>query len=117
LAAETESGDIAGSSATAGGRTGHGSYTVLRHRDFRLLWQAEFASTFGTQMQRVAIAWQIYLLTGDALQLGLLGLVRFAAILIVGLVGGVLADQRDRRRLLLASGSVVTKLAFGGSSG
>jgi MFS family permease len=54
-------------------------------------------------MQRVAIAWQIYQLTGDALQLGLLGLVRFAAILVVGLVGGVLADQRDRRRLLFAS--------------
>jgi MFS family permease len=54
-------------------------------------------------MQRVAIAWQIYVLTGDALQLGLLGLVRFAAIVLVGLVGGVLADQRDRRRLLVAS--------------
>src|SRR5262249_15485337 len=79
------------------------SYAALRHRDFRLLWQAEFASNFGTQMQRVAIAWQIYELTGDALQLGILGLVRFAAILIVGLFGGVLADQRDRRRLLVAS--------------
>lgn len=54
-------------------------------------------------MQRVAIAWQIYQITGDALQLGLLGLVRFAAMLVVGLVGGVLADQRDRRRLLVAS--------------
>ncbi len=79
------------------------SYSVLRHRDFRLLWQAEFASNFGTQMQRVAISWQIYEITGDALQLGLLGLVRFAAIFVVGLVGGVLADQRDRRRLLIVS--------------
>lgn len=83
--------------------SGRGAYTVLRHRDFRMLWQAEFASNFGTQMQRVAIAWQIYQITGDALQLGLLGLVRFAAILVVGLIGGVLADQRDRRRLLVSS--------------
>jgi MFS family permease len=63
-------------------------------------------------MQRVAIAWQIYLLTGDALKLGILGLVRFAAILLVGLVGGVLADQRDRRRLLFAS-----QLCLAASSG
>lgn len=101
--ADSNPGDVAPSPTTVSGRAGRGSYTVLRHRDFRLLWQAEFASNLGTQMQRVAIAWQIYQLTGDALQLGLLGLFRFAAILIVGLVGGVLADQRDRRRLLLVS--------------
>jgi MFS family permease len=103
LAAQSNPTDVVSRPSSTGDRNGRGSYTVLRHRDFRLLWQAEFASNFGTQMQRVAVAWQIYQLTGDALQLGLLGLVRFTAILIVGLVGGVLADQRDRRRLLLAS--------------
>lgn len=91
-----------------------GAYSVLRHRDFRLLWQAEFASSFGTQMQRVAIAWQIYQITGDALQLGLLGLVRFAAMMVVGLIGGVLADQRDRRFLLISSqlGLALTSVAL-----
>lgn len=79
------------------------AYAVLRHRDFRLLWQAELASSFGTQMQRVAIAWQVYDLTGDALRLGVLGLVRFAAVVIVGMLGGVLADRRDRRKLLIGS--------------
>lgn len=88
------------------------SYAVLRHRDFRLLWQAEFASSFGTQMQRVAIAWQIFTLTGDPLQLGLLGLIRFGAIIVIGLIGGVLADRRDRRQLLVAS-----QLGLAGTSG
>jgi MFS family permease len=83
--------------------TGGRSYAVLRHRDFRLLWGAQFVSTIGTEMQRVAIAWQIYELTGDALKLGILGLVRFGPVLLFGLFGGVLADQRDRRQLLILS--------------
>jgi predicted MFS family arabinose efflux permease len=62
-------------------------------------------------MQRVAIAWQVYQLTGEALKLGLLGLVRFAPIVIFGLFGGVLADQRDRRKLL-----TITQLILCGSS-
>ncbi|HEY8447397.1 MAG TPA: MFS transporter [Thermomicrobiales bacterium] len=88
------------------------AYAVLRHRDFRLLWQAEFASSFGTQMQRVAIAWLVYDLTGDALRLGVLGLLQFTAVAIVGLFGGVLADRRDRRKLLIGS-----QVSLAGTSG
>lgn len=58
-------------------------------------------------MQRVAIVWQVYDLTGDALKLGLLGLARFVPIVIFGLIGGVLADQRDRRHLLFMSQSLL----------
>ena len=91
------------SATTTAGSASRHAYAVLRHRDFRLLWQAELASSFGTQMQRVAIAWQVSDLTGDALRLGVLGLVRFAAVVIVGMLGGVLADRRDRRKLLFGS--------------
>ncbi len=84
-----------------GARRSVPAFRVLRHRDFRLLWGAEFVSTVGTQMQRVAIAWQVFQLTGDPLQLGFLGLVRFAPILVFGLAGGVVADRTDRRRTLL----------------
>lgn len=83
------------------------AYHSLRHRDFRLLWFADAVSMLGTQMQRVAIGWQVYELTGDPLQLGLLGLVRFLPVLLFGIVGGVIADQRDRRVILLASISVL----------
>lgn len=78
-------------------------YRTLRHRDYRLLWSAEFVSTLGSQIQRVGIAWQVFELTGDPLQLGLLGLFRFVPVAAFGLFGGVLADRRDRRRLLLIS--------------
>ena len=60
------------------------AYQTLRHRDFRLLWSAELASTLGSQMQRVAIAYQVFRITGDPLQLGLLELFRFAPIALFG---------------------------------
>ena len=82
-------------------------FRSLRHSDFRQLWTAEFISTSGSQIQRVAVAWQVYQLTGDAFQLGLLGLFRFLPVFLFGIVGGVMADRQDRRRLLLISQSIL----------
>lgn len=79
------------------------AYLALRHRDYRLLWSANSISALGTQMQRVAVGWQIFVLTHDPLQLGLLGLVRFFPVLVIGLAGGVIADRYDRRRTLVAT--------------
>jgi MFS family permease len=76
-------------------------FRVLEHRDFRLIWGAELASSAGTQVQRVAVAWQVFEMTGDPLQLGLLGLVRFVPLFLFGLIGGVAADRYDRRTTLI----------------
>jgi MFS family permease len=76
---------------------------VLRYRDFRLIWSAEILSQIGTQIQRVAVAWQVFELTGDPFHLGLLGLVRFVPLFLFGLVGGVVADRYDRRLTLILS--------------
>jgi MFS family permease len=92
-----------GLSAATRSATSERPYQTLRHRDFRLLWSAELVSTTGTQIQRVAIAWQVFDLTGDPLQLGLLGLARFFPVAAFGLFGGVMADRRDRRLLMLLS--------------
>lgn len=88
------------------------SYRVLRYRDFRLLWAAEALSQAGSQIQRVAIAWQVYELTHDAFKLGLLGLFRFIPILIFGLIGGVIADRGDRRHTLIWTQTVLLGLAL-----
>ena len=72
---------------------------TLRHRNFRMLWIADSIAILGTQIQNVAITWQIFELTGDPLQLGLLGLFRFVPVLFFGLYGGLIADQRDRRAI------------------
>jgi MFS family permease len=78
-------------------------FRVLRYRDFRLIWSAEALSQSGTQIQRVAVAWQVFELTGDPVHLGLLGLVRFLPLFLFGLVGGVVADRYDRRQTLILS--------------
>jgi MFS family permease len=78
-------------------------FRVLRYRDFRLIWSAEALSQTGTQIQRVAVAWQVFELTGDPFHLGLLGLVRFVPLFLFGLVGGVVADRYDRRQTLILS--------------
>ncbi|MDX6531156.1 MAG: hypothetical protein QOH41_3446 [Blastocatellia bacterium] len=58
-------------------------------------------------MQLAAINWHIYLLTGSALSLGLVGACRAVPIIFCSLIGGVVADVVDRRRLMMATQSVM----------
>ena len=83
------------------------SFPALRHRDFRLLWIGQLISATGTQMQFVAINWHVYLLTKSPLALGGVGLVRVLPIVFCSLVGGVAADAINRKRLMLATQSVM----------
>ena len=78
-------------------------FVALQHREYRLLLGGEFISTLGQRMQTVAISYQVYQLHHSAVELGLLGLVRLVPVLLFSLAGGVIADQVDRRRLLLAT--------------
>src|SRR5256714_2786769 len=78
-------------------------FSALRSRDFRLLLAGQAVSLTGTQMQQVAMVWQLYLLTNSPLSLGLLGAFRVTPILLLALGGGVAADALDRRKMLLAS--------------
>lgn len=58
-------------------------------------------------MQLLAINWHVYLLTKSAFALGLVGLVRVVPIILCSLVGGVVADAVDRRRLIVATQSAM----------
>lgn len=58
-------------------------------------------------MQLVAINWHVYLLTKSSLALGAVGLVRVVPIILCSLLGGVVADAFDRRRLLVITQSVM----------
>src|ERR1700704_3825427 len=83
------------------------AFSSLRHRDFRLLWMGQIVSVTGSQMQLAAINWHIYLLTRSALALGLVGACRAIPIILCSLVGGVVADVVDRRRLMMFTQSVM----------
>src|SRR5437870_7781637 len=73
----------------------------MRNRNYALVFWGQLISAAGTQMQVVAVAWQVYLLTHSAVALGLIGLVQAIPRLIFSLVGGVFADVFDRRKLLI----------------
>jgi MFS family permease len=83
------------------------AFAALRHRDFRLLWLGQIVSVTGSQMQLVAINWHVWLLTKSPMALGLVGLFRGAPIIMCSLVGGVVADAMDRKRLMMTTQSVM----------
>ncbi len=88
--------------------------SALAHRDFRLLWSGALGSTIGTWMQKVAQAWLITTLAGanSAFFLGLDSLMGELPILLLTLLGGVIADRKDRRQLLLMSQYTQMTAAF-----
>src|SRR5574340_1390105 len=77
-----------------------GFRALLDHRSFVRFWIARLTGGFANQMQAVAVGWQMYALTGSALDLGLVGLAQFAPSLALLLVVGHVADRYDRRRVL-----------------
>jgi MFS family permease len=74
--------------------------SILRHRPFVFYWSARTCAAMGYQMLGVAVAWQMYALTGSAFDLGLVGLTMFLPAAAFMLVAGQIADRYDRRRLL-----------------
>ncbi len=110
-------------------RTPPSRLASLQYRDFRLLWLGQLVSTTGSQMQLIAVNWHIYeLLRGqtyiltilgrevrlgaEALGLGTLGLVRILPIILFALLGGMVADTRDRRRVLMGTQSTAGLFAL-----
>jgi MFS family permease len=85
---------------------------ALRHRDFRLFWTGNFLSNIGTWMQNIAQGWLVLQLTNSAFWLGLVGFAASFPILLFALVGGVIADHMNKRKLLLATQSTMMLLAF-----
>jgi MFS family permease len=76
------------------------STSVLRYSSFAFFWFSRILSTMAFQAQTVGVGWQMYALTGDPLDLGLVGLVQFVPILALTLVVGHVADRYDRRLIL-----------------
>jgi MFS family permease len=74
--------------------------SIIRHRPFVQFWIARVGSTVAVQMIGVAVGWQIYELTRDPLDLGLVGLAQFLPALPLLLVAGHAADRHDRRRVM-----------------
>ncbi|MFN8497427.1 MAG: MFS transporter [Anaerolineae bacterium] len=78
-------------------------FAAFQSRDFRLLWLGVFISGIGTQMQFVAINYQVYDMSQSPVALGSVGLFRVIPIIVLSLFAGLIADAVDRRRLLFVT--------------
>jgi MFS family permease len=85
---------------------------ALTHRNFRILWFAALGSTIGTWTQKYAQGLLVYDLTASTFYLGLDDFLNQLPILLFILIGGVIADRHDRRRLLTGSQYVQAFSAF-----
>ncbi|WP_395679658.1 MFS transporter [Inquilinus sp.] len=76
------------------------SGSIFRHRGFAYYWTARLIATFAVQFISVAVGWQVYDLTRDPFDLGLVGLVQFLPSLLLVLVTGAAADRYNRRKIM-----------------
>jgi MFS family permease len=77
--------------------------TALSHRDFRRYLSAGFLAILATQIQSVAVGWQIYSIAHTPLALGYVGLFQFLPMMACTIPAGHLADRFDRRLILVIS--------------
>jgi MFS family permease len=79
----------------------HDPYAALRHRDFRFLVTGRFITSFGNEMLTFAIGWELWLRTHEPFVLGMVGLVQVIPVLLLSLPAGHVADQYNRKRIVL----------------
>jgi MFS family permease len=73
----------------------------LRHKNFRRLFLGQLISSFGTQVTAVVVPFQIFMLTKSTLYTGLVSGVEFLFLFCSSLLGGVLADRYEKRKILI----------------
>jgi MFS family permease len=78
-------------------------FKAFHYRDFRLMWIGACTSSIGTWMQIVAQGWLIYRLSHSARLLGLDQFLAGLPIFLFTIIGGVVADRTERRKILLMS--------------
>ncbi|MGV2104969.1 MFS transporter [Agrobacterium vitis] len=75
-------------------------FAAFRHSAYTKFFFARFLAAFAMQIVSVAVGWQMYEVTGNALYLGLIGLVQFLPALLLILVTGTAADRMNRRMIV-----------------
>ena len=86
--------------------------SALRHRNYRLYWFGQLSSVLAQNMEGVAQSWLVLELTDSPLLLGLTGLSFAAPTIALTLLGGVVADRTDRRRIMILSQGASASMFF-----
>ena len=87
-------------------------FAAFRHRSYAFFFFARFLSAFATQIISVAVGWQMYDVTGNALYLGAIGFVQFMPSLLLILVTGFAADHFNRRAIVAICLAISSLCAF-----
>lgn len=85
---------------------------ALRHRRFTLLWLGLMVSVAGSQMQLWSLFWHLRTLSSEPIAVSGIGVARFLPILVFSLIGGLVADLYNRRRILFLTQSMQALVAF-----
>ena len=85
---------------------------AMRHRNFQLFFAGQLISLIGTWMQTVAQSWLVYRLTGSSLLLGSIGFANQIPVFLFAPVGGIVADIRNRQKVVIATQTASMTLAF-----
>ncbi|MCK6650706.1 MAG: MFS transporter, partial [Bacteroidia bacterium] len=86
----------------------HDPYAVLRIKEFLFFLNTRFFLTLAIQMQSVIVGWQVYQITGNELDLGLIGLAEAIPFITVSLFSGHVADTVDRKKIIITATSFLT---------
>ena len=89
----------------------HDAYAALRFSDFRYLITASFLSSFAQAILSVIVGYELYLRTGSALALGLVGLVQIVPNVILSMPAGQFVDQHDQRLVASAAAATIATAA------
>jgi MFS family permease len=89
-----------------------GTFSSLKHADYRYLWFGTVFMSAGQWIQQVTLGWLLYDLTGSAVLLGMLNGLRAVPFLIASPIAGVAADRADRRKILLITQYLLATTAF-----
>ena len=85
---------------------------ALGHRDFRLFWTGALVSNIGTWVQSATVPYVVYQLTGSKSLIGVTAFLTFFPVVLMGPLGGSLADRFSRRRVLLWTQSALALVAL-----
>src|SRR5262249_30127501 len=94
-------------------REAHDPYAALRVRDYTLLLTGNVLASIGTEMQSVAIGWELYQRTNSPTALGLVGLVQFVPVILLSLPAGQAIDHFNRKGILLLALVVMVCASLG----
>ena len=87
-------------------------HVAFQHKDYRFFWMARVLGVLAIEMQITALSWQVYQLTGKALDLGLVGLAQFMPFLMLFLISGSVADRYQRKNIMSICVAIQTLCAL-----